>query len=101
DKPFAARNIFSKDRRIGDLIKKSIDTTIVIHDGMTVAELEGLFTDKFNLPVQVFRRSGNIWLETTMTDGWTLKQQNEHGKEITNGVPKTTLQPRNLDEDVQ
>jgi hypothetical protein len=53
-----------------------------IQDEMTVAELENLFMDRYNLSVQVFRRSGNIWLETTMTDNWTLRQQNEHGKEI-------------------
>jgi hypothetical protein len=53
-----------------------------IKEEMTVAELENLFMDRYNLSVQVFRRSGNIWLETTMTDNWTLRQQNEHGKEI-------------------
>ena len=50
-----------------------------------VGELENLFLNDFNLNAQVFRRSGNIWLETTMTDKWTLKQQNEHGREITLG----------------
>ncbi len=51
-----------------------------------VEELENLFLNEFNLNVQVFRRSGNIWLETTMTDKWSLKQQNDHGREITLGA---------------
>ena len=55
-----------------------------------VEELERLFQKDFNLNVQVFRRSGNIWLETTMTDKWTLKQQNDHGKEISHGVGSAT-----------
>lgn len=49
---------------------------------MKVSELEKLFKDKFKLAVQVFRKSGNLWLETTMTDNWSLLQQNNHGREI-------------------
>ncbi|WP_127127450.1 hypothetical protein [Pseudoflavitalea rhizosphaerae] len=49
----------------------------------TVAELEESFEKTFNLKVQVFRRSGELWLETTATDNWTLDQQNKHGMEST------------------
>lgn len=49
----------------------------------TVAELEKTFRKKFGLKVQVFRRSGDVWLETTITDKWTLFQQNKHGEEST------------------
>jgi len=55
---------------------------VVIHDNMTVAQLENIFRQKFGLMIQVSRKSGNTWLETTMTDGWTLKQQNDHGREL-------------------
>jgi hypothetical protein len=55
---------------------------LVIDDKMTVSNLENAFMDQFGLTAQVFRRSGNIWLETTITDSWTLKQQNDHGREI-------------------
>lgn len=54
-----------------------------ISDAMTVAELEKMIIEKYGMNVQVVRRSGNIWLETTMTDDWTLQQQNDHGREIT------------------
>lgn len=53
-----------------------------LSDSMKVADLEQAFHDNYGLNVQVFRKSGRIWLETTMTDGWTLKQQNDHGREI-------------------
>lgn len=53
------------------------------HDGvfhieglMTVAELERAFRDVFGILVQVFRKSGNIWLQTTATDNLTLAEQN-------------------------
>ena len=55
---------------------------IEINDSTTVLELESILMNEFGLSAQVFRRSGNIWLETTMTDDWTLKQQNDHGREI-------------------
>ncbi len=55
---------------------------IVFDDDITVTELEHLFKDHFGLNVQVFRKSGNSWIETTVTDGWTLKKQNDQGKEI-------------------
>jgi len=62
--------------------RKKEEGELDIPDTLTVGELENLFMDRFGLSVQVFRRSGNLWLETTMTDNWTLKQQNDHGKEI-------------------
>jgi hypothetical protein len=51
-------------------------------DETTVLELEKEFMGRFALSVQVFRKSGNLWLETTFTDNWTLKRQNDHGREI-------------------
>jgi len=53
-----------------------------VDENMTVLDLENAFMNEFGLSVQVFRKSGNIWLETTMTDNWTLKRQSDHGREI-------------------
>ncbi|OQP48928.1 hypothetical protein [Niastella populi] len=58
---------------------------LVIEDAMSVLDLEKAFMSKFGLLTQVFRRSGNIWLETSITDGWSLKQQNDLGREISTG----------------
>lgn len=49
----------------------------------TVAKLEKWFQERFNLKVQVYRKSGDLWLKTTATDNWTLEQQNNHGAEST------------------
>ena len=54
---------------------------IVLDDTTTVGELEAFFRNHV-LDVQVFRQSDHLWLETTMTDRWTLEKQNTHGKEI-------------------
>ncbi len=58
---------------------------LAITDAMTVTDFENALMDQFGLSAQVFRRSGNLWLETTITDYWTLKQQNDHGREISVG----------------
>ena len=60
---------------------------IIVSESMTVQELEKLFEDQLGLHLQVFRKSGTLWLETTITDGWTLKQQNDHGMEISLAPP--------------
>jgi hypothetical protein len=57
-----------------------------IEDSDSVLKLENAFIDQFGLSAQVYRKSGNVWLETTMTDNWTLKQQNDHGREISMGI---------------
>jgi len=77
-----ANHIIPHNRRIGDCQAAITDGTIEINKNMKVKELEKIFKDLFRLNVQVFRRSGNLWLQTTMTDEWTLQNQNEHGMEI-------------------
>lgn len=55
---------------------------VVISPEQTVQEIEQFFKAHFNLNIQIFRKSGNNWLETTLTDAWTLKKQNEEGMEL-------------------
>jgi hypothetical protein len=62
------------------------DSSIDISDEMTVGELEKTFAEQFGLVAQVSRNSGGIWLETKMTNNWSLHKQNEYGKEISNPV---------------
>jgi hypothetical protein len=54
--------------------------TITVTPSMTVTALEQAFREIYGLSVQVFRKSGKSWLETTVTDGWTLEHQNTQGK---------------------
>jgi len=58
-------------------------TSFEINENSTVAELESAFQQNFNISCQVLRKSGNIWLQTTTTDHWTLAKQNEEGKPFT------------------
>lgn len=58
------------------------DGNITITPHMTVNNLEQTFGDIYGLSVQVFRKSGNAWLETIETDGLTLEEQNKIGEEL-------------------
>jgi hypothetical protein len=68
--------------------KNVFDGEVEVMDNMSVSDLENKFMDLFGLSIQVFRRSGNLWLETSMTDNWSLKQQNENGEEISVAKPR-------------
>jgi hypothetical protein len=77
------RNIIKHpDKTLGECRTVHNNGTITITGSMTVNELEQRFGDVYGLSVQVFRRSGNMWLETTVTDGWTLDEQNSQGESL-------------------
>jgi len=49
----------------------------------TVAELLENFM-QVGLLAQVCRKSGSLWVETSLTDDWTLERQNNEGMQISN-----------------
>ena len=79
---FSVNEMISRSKKIGDTKLERADGYIEINEGLKVIELERIFKDQFGLAVQVFRKSGKIWLETTVTGNWTLSQQNNHGREL-------------------
>jgi hypothetical protein len=56
--------------------------TITIVPSMTVADLDRNFREVFGLGVIVKRKSGKVWLEITVSDGWTLEEQNRQGESL-------------------
>jgi hypothetical protein len=77
------KNIVKDESKIQEIRTKQYEGEIDYNEMTTVADFENQLYDVFGINVQVFRKSGKIWLETTMTDNWTLKMQNDHGREIT------------------
>ncbi len=63
-----------KQYRVNATDKVSLD------GARTVAELEQDFKNLFDLSIQVYRKAGNMWIETTLTHDWTLEQQNREGE---------------------
>ncbi len=48
---------------------------LLLEPELTVWQVERLFEEEYALHVQVFRKSGSTWLETSVTDDLTLEQQ--------------------------
>lgn len=74
--------IYENSKNVRDCRVRHEDGDLTISADMTVNELEESFLKNFGLSVQVFRKSGNVWLETSATDNWTLRQQNDEGAEL-------------------
>jgi hypothetical protein len=58
-----------------EIRKFHIELPLDVKKSQTVAEVEGFFRDKLGLHVQIFRKSGNVWIETVNTDSRTLEEQ--------------------------
>lgn len=56
--------------------------SIVISPEMTIADLDQQLQTAFGMSVKLYRYSGRLWLETSVTDSWTLEQQNKEGEAL-------------------
>ncbi|HLP53611.1 MAG TPA: hypothetical protein VK151_01210 [Fluviicola sp.] len=71
---------------LNDIRKTYRGGELEIYPDMRVSDLEQLFGIHFDLGVQVFRKSGKSWLETILTDSWTLREQNTEGEFLSTRV---------------
>jgi hypothetical protein len=79
----AKQNLVPSNKKLEDFVGfQNSKGELSITAAMTVKDLEQNFKDAYGLSVQVFRKSGKVWLETTVTDGWTLEEQNLQGEEL-------------------
>ena len=70
------------DPTLGEIRRKHNEGGLTIAEHMPVGELETAFEEKYGIHIQVFRKSGDLWLETSTTDSWTLKEQNDTGADM-------------------
>lgn len=70
------------DRLLSGYRNRHNNEQIIITPETTVASLEKKFNDIYGLGTQILRKSGKIWLETTITDAWTLEEQNHQGEAL-------------------
>lgn len=78
----SSSSFFNQNRMLETLRQNGNTDTIIISPQMTVSDLENRFKDIYGLSAQVHRKSGKIWLETTVTDSWTLEEQNKQGESL-------------------
>ncbi|MCR9285821.1 MAG: hypothetical protein NXI23_00380 [Bacteroidetes bacterium] len=72
---------------IGKVRKIHNEGDLSIDGHQKVSTFEQNFYKTYGLSVQVFRKSGALWMQTTSTDDWTLAKQNRkggHSEEIVN-----------------
>ncbi len=66
-----------KNALLSELSEKVPHTVLDLSENQTIADLEKEFKSQFDLNVQVFRKSNDVWLETIQTDDWTLEEANK------------------------
>src|SRR5690349_2222345 len=81
------KKIRHSSKTLGECLTIHNSGTLTITPNMTVSDLEENFRNVYGLSVQIFRRSGKAWLETTITDGWTLEEQNREGEDLSKAKP--------------
>lgn len=65
---------------VGDVRKMENVGKLVMDGSIPVGVFEKMLEDRFGLFVQVYRNSYGKWLQTWVTDIWTLDEQNNRGK---------------------
>lgn len=83
--------IVNTNKLLGEISTKLVEKSIHLSNTMTVEELEGIFQNEIGLPIQVFRKSGPSWLETTSTDDWTLEKQNQYGELLSTKIGREPI----------
>jgi hypothetical protein len=77
--------IIANNKMLSACRRMHSEGTVTILETDKVIDLERVFWEKFGLSVQVFRKSGNLWIETSLTDSWILGRQNFAGREMSLG----------------
>ena len=62
---------------LGDIAGFRSEGLLAIEAYMRTWEVEKRVEEQTGLHIQIFRKSGNIWLETSVSDDLTLEEQNE------------------------
>lgn len=73
--------LIDSSKTIGELRDGDATTEFSIHGNLKTSSLEESWFDTFGFAVQVFRKSGDLWLQTTTTDDWTLSEQQKEAEE--------------------
>jgi len=89
------KEMYTADHLLSEVGFTGAGTTINITPEMRISEFEKQLFEGCGLCVQVFRKSGKVWLETSATDHLSLASQNELGME--RNTPFTDNNPDIID----
>ena len=79
-----AQMITLSSKSLKDFRTETNTDIVTLSPDMTINQLEELFRNHYGLNVKVFRKSGKAWIETTLTNEWTLEEQNREGEALSN-----------------
>jgi hypothetical protein len=65
--------------KISDINPVFDECELSFDGAMKVSDFESLIAELLGIHVQVFRKSNDLWLQTSKTDDWTLEKQNGKG----------------------
>lgn len=80
--PSPKSKMYAHERTLAQCRKIHEEGALHISPENSVAQIEKELWEKFGLSAQIFRKSGKLWIETSLTDSWTLERQNREGFEM-------------------
>ena len=80
--PTQAAQIISGDIAIGLIRRIQADNELNIEPDRSVEEIENDFKNIFGLHAEILRRTGNTWIQTSLTRHWSLERQNMEGRQL-------------------
>ena len=75
--PSSSEHLISADKMIGDIRTRHEHGELSIKSWSIVGNVEKDFKKKFDLNVQIFRREGSTWIQTSASDNFTLKEESD------------------------
>jgi hypothetical protein len=95
--PTPVKNMVADHVYLEELNPLVEDGLLTIKPKDTVMAVEKSFQE-FGLPIQVFRKQKDVWIETTKTDNRSLSEQNEMGKNASAPPVHETIGDRYLED---
>jgi glycerol-3-phosphate O-acyltransferase len=96
----ATKDLLQQDQTVSEVTHSSNNSGFIeIHYWQKTGVLEMMFLQQFNLSVQVYRKNGDHWIQTSGTDQLTLEEQNEAGlkdAQIHRGFARTADMEKNI-----
>lgn len=70
--------------RLNQLSEWRGKTEIEFNEKMPPSKFRRMMAQQLGLFIQMLRKSGRIWIDILLTDDWTLEQQNDEAKKMSN-----------------
>ena len=74
--------IYDDNLLLSEIRKNHNEGELSIDGHLKTSTFEQNFSDTFGVSVQVYRKSGSLWLQTITTDSWTLAEQERKGVQM-------------------